>query len=214
MKRTISIILAMAMVLSMATISVGANESMDKLAKRISTLDALQNVEIGAHSTHYYRTNIREAGTLNIEFSKQSTSSISFGIYSGEGDKVYEGSLGSFSQATKIECELSKGGTYYISILNSYHLEDKYNMTVGFTRATQPELFITHTLRRGGELRLGAEMSNNEKLGTITWRSSRTSVATVSNSGVVRARSAGIVTITAVTLNGYSAKVRVRVVDR
>ena len=60
------------------------------------------------------------------------------------------------------------------------------------------------TVQVGRSLQLAATLQPSGATGTVTWTSNSTSVAMVSNSGLVSAKSAGAATITA-TCNGYSA---------
>ena len=66
------------------------------------------------------------------------------------------------------------------------------------------------TLEVGGNASLSATVKPDNADKTVTWKSSNTSVATVSN-GVVKAKAVGDATITATTHNGKSASCNVKV---
>lgn len=94
-------------------------------------------------------------------------------------------------------------GTYYIRISNvhDYYYQRPHSGTVNIT-ATYPTAakkatisYITITLKKGDTLSLGAALSGGS--GTVTWKSSKPSVATVSTSGKITAKNSGSTIITA-----------------
>ena len=85
---------------------------------------------------------------------------------------------------------------------------------VNVTRPTSVKLNRTGTvkLKMTDTLKLKATMKPATALSKLTWKSSNTKVATVSQSGNVKPKKPGTTTITVKTANGKTAKVRVKVV--
>ena len=69
------------------------------------------------------------------------------------------------------------------------------------------------TLYMGNKLTLTASLTPADSKASLTWKSSKNAVATVSDKGVVTPKKAGNATITVATDNGLSAKITVKVVD-
>ena len=107
-------------------------------------------------------------------------------------------------------------GTYYIRVSRGH---DGGNYAGGdgslSLKATFPSSSTTSgkisslqvTVPKGSTLKLGAVVSGS---GTVTWTSSKTSVATVSSKGTVTAKAAGTTVITA-KLGSSTVKIRIKV---
>ena len=67
-------------------------------------------------------------------------------------------------------------------------------------------------LRPGDALQLTATLTPDTAVSKLTWKSSNKKVATVSKTGLVRAKKRGTATITVKTRNGKTAKVKIKVV--
>lgn len=108
-----------------------------------------------------------------------------------------------------VNWDISKG-TYYLRIYNNMDWTYGYhgsNGKISFT-ATYPSStstakinYITINLPKGSTLSLGTDTTGS---GTVTWKSSKTSVATVSSTGKVTAKAKGSTIITA--KSGSSSK--------
>lgn len=70
----------------------------------------------------------------------------------------------------------------------------------------------TVKLKKGKTLQLKATVSPSTAQTTLTWKSGNKKVATVTQDGLVEAKKQGTTTITAVTENGKTAKVKIKVV--
>ena len=70
----------------------------------------------------------------------------------------------------------------------------------------------TVKLKKGKTLQLIATVLPGTAVTTLTWESSRTRVATVTQNGLVKANKKGTTAITVKTKNGKTAKVKIRVV--
>ena len=88
-----------------------------------------------------------------------------------------------------------KKGTYYIRIsnysswaYNAYNQNGKLTFTATYpsTSNTAKIKYITINMARGDSLSLGADLTGS---GTVTWKSSKPSVAAVSSTGIVTAKS-------------------------
>ena len=96
-----------------------------------------------------------------------------------------------------------KKGTYYIRIsnysswaYNAYNQNGKLTFTATYpsTSNTAKIKSITINMARGDSLSLGADLTGS---GTVTWKSSKPSVAAVSSTGKVTAKSKGSAIISA-----------------
>ena len=70
----------------------------------------------------------------------------------------------------------------------------------------------TVKLKKGKRLRLKATVTPSTAETTLSWKSSKTTVATVTQDGLVTAKKKGTTTITVTTGNGKTAKVKIKVV--
>lgn len=71
----------------------------------------------------------------------------------------------------------------------------------------------TVKLKKGNTLQLSAILSPATAESALTWKSSDKKIATVSASGLVKAKKKGTATITVKTKNGKTAKVKIKVVN-
>lgn len=109
-------------------------------------------------------------------------------------------------------------GTYYLRVTNtpwysntstSYPSAGKATITVSFEKDNEPVLTsLQITIKKGSTLQLGGVFTTGSD--TIEWKSSKTSVATVSTKGKVTAKKKGTATITA-TSGDVTLKIRVKV---
>ena len=70
----------------------------------------------------------------------------------------------------------------------------------------------TVKLKKGKTLQLKATVSPSTAETTLTWKSSKKKIATVTQDGLVTAKKRGTTIITVTTGNGKTAKVRIKVV--
>lgn len=94
-------------------------------------------------------------------------------------------------------------GTYYLRLHNNYGTgishswsSGKANITATYPSTTSAAKFnyLTISLKKGDTLSLGADITGS---GDVTWKSSKSSVASVSSAGKVTAKSKGSAIITA-----------------
>ena len=115
----------------------------------------------------------------------------------GEWNETIEKFKGSMSYSVK-------KGTYYIRLsnysswaYNSYNQNGKVTFTAIYptgSSSTTKFNYLTISLKKGDTLSLGADITGS---GSITWKSSKSSVASVSSAGKVTAKSKGSAVITA-----------------
>lgn len=109
-------------------------------------------------------------------------------------------------------------GTYYIRVTNTRDYKEgwryepyagKINVTASFKASNEPELScLSISVKKGSTLQLGGVFTTGSD--TITWKSSKSSVATVSSKGKVTAKKKGTATITA-TCGDVTLKIRIKV---
>ena len=92
-----------------------------------------------------------------------------------------------------------KSGTYYIRFKRNCSFRDgngnlTFTATYPSTTSTTKFNYITINLSKGDTLSLGADMTGS---GAVTWKSSKSSVASVSSTGKVTAKSKGSAIISA-----------------
>ncbi|MCL2086855.1 MAG: Ig-like domain-containing protein [Oscillospiraceae bacterium] len=236
MKRTISIILAMVMVLSMATISVGAENSIMDTAKNLA-LNKSETVYLGDNPV-VFRLNIPANGKIIVSlYSRAEYTGLQ--VFNNGGSELKsnktESSVGEWSwpgyyfskissQATTLlwnnfsqqargtaEYNVQKGMNYARIVSRDVQGECTIKVTFAPNRGAT-DAIMTATLRRGEQLRLGADLTPANSKDRIAWKSSNRGAVTVSSNGAVRAVARGNADIIAV-VNGIELKIRVKVID-
>lgn len=109
-----------------------------------------------------------------------------------------------------IKYQVTKG-TYYLGVYG-YEKSEEYRLFSITAHAPEKKVtpkidYFNIDLKRGDTLQFGAELS---KTGTVTWKSSKKSVATVSSNGKVTAKAKGSAIITAKCGNS-TVKIKVTV---
>jgi uncharacterized protein YjdB len=107
--------------------------------------------------------------------------------------------------ATK-DYNIETAGTYYFYV-NGYGMSNgdctEYSFRIDGTEPTTITMKTSASVYKGKTLKLAPAVLPKEPVRTLTWKSSDTSVATVSTEGVVKGVKVGTATITA-TVNGVS----------
>lgn len=166
-----------------------------------------------------YKVNVTKKGTLSLDFTVGAKCAKLY-VYDSDGNTIscsdYEmisGKISPYSeclyleynQATeKIKAKVSypvTKGTYYIRLRNAndyYHGGDgKVSLTATYPSASVKEAkisYLTLTVNKGNTVNLGAVLSGS---GSVSWSSSKSSVASVTCSGKVTAKAKGSAIITA-----------------
>lgn len=215
----------LAAVLSAAVIAVTACASMavtagaDSIydtAKAISSGKSVSTILPARFDTADYKVTVSGSGTLKFSIESQ-MSELDLYVYDSDGNKIStiantdtsgkSSAIGqtwigllwnSTTERYKGTVSYSvKSGTYYIRFENnSYSGNGKLTFTATYPSASSTGKinYITINLARGDSISLGADMTGS---GTVTWKSSKSSVASVSSSGKVTAKSSGTTVISA-----------------
>lgn len=165
--------------------------------KQISVVDVLpEQINITADSTDVY---IGDKGTLSISFMPEDVTSSKVTWKSSSAKTVRVNKDGTFQALSVGEADITAShsngvsGTIHLNVLpilaERVELTSKWDAEKPFYRNNSMQLTAT-------------VLPENTTDKTITWSSSNDSIATVSPKGLVKALSAGNVTITATTSNG------------
>ena len=172
-----------------------------------------------------YKITVSDSGTLKMSVESY-VSEITIIVYNSNGEQIkpqlYEATSGSVSwnfmgtycswnkTIEKFQGTLKysvRKGTYYIRFenyqeassmgnYNAYNNEGEVNFTATYPSATSAAKlnYITINMERGDTISLGADMTGT---GSVTWKSSKPKVATVSSTGKITAKSKGTTVISA-----------------
>lgn len=134
-------------------------------------------------------------------------------LYSWNGYRYLEWNPAHGKANGSQEYNISKG-TYYIRLWSNSHGK-KCTVSTYFTSTDAKAAtgaILTVKIKKGETLQLGTILSSSDSTGKTTWKTNKSSVATVSTSGKVTAKAKGSATITA-AVNGIVLKIRVKVTE-
>ena len=261
MKKALSVILALSLVLSLFTISAGA-ESIEQTAKKTLEIGKSYNLKVPAwdgSSSLDLKIVMPKTGNLTLKYTHYAEG-MAWNLFDSNGKTVvatkftagtgtgtwhnyngslsyhmYNGVLSDGSVLTKWNnvSEKAQGeatykiekGTYYLRIARtakgisdlklSVSAKDMNDKTITSGSADSKKAtaaILTVSLKKGGTIQLGADLTPADSKSTVTWKTSKKAVATVSSKGAVKAVAKGSADITA-TVDGISIKVRVKVTE-
>lgn len=226
--KKLAAIVTMAAVTLTMTVAIPTPASADSIydtAKAISSGKSVSTILPGYNDTADYKVTVSGSGTLKFSIESH-MKKLSMEVYDSNGNLLStiantttsgeNSSIGKemHNMSWNYTIEKFKGtvsysvksGTYYIRFYR-YSYGDGGNGKLTFT-ATYPSStstakinYITINLSKGSTLSLGTDTTGS---GTVTWKSSKTSVATVSSTGKVTANGKGSTIITA--KSGKSSK--------
>lgn len=213
-----AVVIAVSATASMA-VTAGADSIADT-AKAISSGKSVSAILPTYGDTADYKVTVYGSGTLKLSIESQMCQLYLY-VYDSDGNKIstiantdtsgYSADIGVKSHymcwndtVEKYKGTVSysvKSGTYYIRFKNkSNSLDENGSGKLTFT-ATYPSTtskakfnYLTLNLSRGYAISLGADTTGSAE---VTWKSSRPSVATVSSTGKVTAKSTGTTIISA-----------------
>lgn len=210
------------------TVTAGADSIYDT-AKEIKSGSAVTATGITTGQCADYKVNVTKSGTLTLDFTAGMNYAYIY-VYDSDGNTVpysdYDIKSGSKSDDSlrlkwnaateKVKAKVSylvEKGTYYIRIKNDYYSGGNYklNLTATFPSATVSKAkisYLTLKVYEGDTIELGTVMTGS---GSVSWSSSKTSVATVNSSGKVVAKKSGSTIITA---KCGTSKQRIKIIVR
>ncbi len=213
-------VIAVSACASMA-VTAGADSIADT-AKAISSGNSVTTYLPGTSDVSDYSISVKDTGMLKLSLESH-IKEVNVVVYNSDGDQIkptlYEassgwadwnfmGTQGEWNETIeKFKGSMSysvKKGTYYIRLshysswaYNSYNQNGKVTFTATYPTGSSSKAkinYITLNLSKGDTLSLGADITGS---GDVTWKSSKSSVASVSSAGKVTAKSKGSAIITA-----------------
>ena len=208
-------VIAVSACASMA-VTAGADSIYDT-AKAISSGKSVSTILPAYNDTADYKITVSGSGTLKFSIESQMKELYMY-VYDSDGNKIstiantdtsgYSADIGVKSHymvwnntVEKYKGTVSysvKSGTYYIRFnRTSSSGNGKLTFTATYPTGSSSKAkinYITLNLSKGDSLSLGADITGS---GNVTWKSSKSSVASVSSAGKVTAKSKGSAIITA-----------------
>jgi len=238
MKRIIGAVLAVVMAVSLVTVTAGAAPSiLDTSKTKLVSGEAKSIIlsTLNAGETDF-SIKLSENGNLKIKVECKRDTMI-VGLFDSKGNEIgitkrtaTLGTWGDFGNKENrlkwseknekskgvIEYKNLKKGTYYIRFgkANSMGRGFKYTVKATFPDVSSStevkEVTVEFPLKKGQSVQLGASLTPADGTGAISWKSNKTSVATVSATGKVTAVGKGTAVITYTAGKG-SAKIIIKV---
>lgn len=221
LKKGVALFLAAMMLVTAMPTVVGAESLMDA-AREIDPLE-LFSEDFGEKGhdpkTVYYAIILPEAGTVSLNCgaikydayssSPSSYSECSFRLMDTKGNIVKDGYL---KGDDHFEVLGLQAGTYYLSFYGNKNFNGFSNFYYAFAPDNSPAISLSITLKKGTELQLGTLIENSTD--KAKWSSTKKSVATVSDKGLVKAVKAGTTYIKATLPTGEYASIKVTVKNK
>ena len=231
-KKLAAIMLSMVMLVCVFSVTAGA-ESIYDTAKAISS-GKTYSITVSSWENADYKITASKAGDLKISVTSQNES---YNVYvfdsngnnvkvtdktatsgwahtydyetrgNGEWNDTVERFVGTFTFAIQ-------KGTYYIRMYRGYSGNGKISFSATYPTSSSSSSsakisYLSASISKGSTLQLGAVLTA-ESGTSVTWSSSKTSVATVSSKGKITAKAAGTAIITA-KLGSSSVKIKIKV---
>ena len=205
-------------------VAIPTRVSADSIYDTAKAISSGKQVSTTLYSGDYedYKIYVTGKGLLKLNVTAQMNASRIY-VYDSDGNKISESEENYISgksgfdgnsswyewnetvEKLKVEIKyLVNKGNYYIRFVNSgFDGNGKLTFTATYPSSTSTAKinYITINLPKGSTLSLGTDTTGS---GTVTWKSSKTSVATVSSTGKVTAKAKGSTIITA--KSGSSSK--------
>lgn len=203
--KMIAVLMSVTMIVCMFSVPTSAATVYDKAVK-LSPMELVSQKEVNVDKDFYYKIVLSDSGTVTFRCEDQSTGGYAeIMLLDGDGNTVMNTSYN-----LNNSCKVEKKGTYFIKIHLEYvwsggHFTDFYYT---FKPDNTPSISIAMTMKVGEKLDLSAITSNYK--GNVTWKTTKSSVATVSK-GTVTAKKKGTAQIRAYMNNGDYAEITVKV---
>lgn len=214
-----AVVIAVSATASMA-VTAGADSIADT-AKAISSGKSVTTYLLETSDISDYSISVKDTGVLKLSIESH-IKEVNVAVYNSDGDQIkptlheaasgwsewnFMGTQGEWNETIeKFKGSMSysvKKGTYYIRLsnysswaYNAYNQKGKVTFTATYPSTTSKAKFnyLTLNLSRGYAILLGADTTGSAE---VTWKSSKPSVATVSSTGKVTAKSTGTTIISA-----------------
>lgn len=210
-------VLLVAMLLTTAMPTMVEAESLMEAAMEIDPME-FYSEDLGKKhdsKTIYFAINLPKAGSISLNCSSVSGQSSYDAHLLG---KLIDsnGVIASGNEIIRNNCHRTidnlQAGTYYLSIYVSESCYSFTNFYYTFTPDTTPTISLSITLKKGNELQLGTLIENSTD--KAKWTSTKKSIATVSEKGLVKAVKAGTTYIKATLPTGEYASIKVTVKNK
>lgn len=195
--------------LVVTTVTAGAESIADK-AIELEAMEIVSKQFEENGESEYYQITVPKTGTITLRFNFIKAG-IDWSLMDSNGTEVgyvHSHSIDNTNEITKIE-NLNKG-IYYLCVVNTADMwTERYikDLSYSFTPAQKATVSISTTIKKGTTLQLGSVTENYD--GKVTWLSTKKSVATVSDKGLVTAKKAGTTYIRAQLDNGDYVEIKV-----
>lgn len=212
-RKFLSMLLTAAIAVSglvVTSVTAGAESIADK-AIELEPMELVSRNFDEQGDSEYYSLNLPNPGSINILITKYQ--GIDLRLLDSNGVEVafMNPNKGYIDTAdmTNWSCSVEnlEKGEYYLSVIANVKGNYIKNMSYSFSPAQKPTISFTATIKKGATLQLGSVTENYD--GKVTWLSTKKSVATVSDKGLVTAKKAGTTYIRAQLDNGDYVEIKV-----
>lgn len=203
-KKMIAVLMSVAMIVCMFAVPASAATVYDKAVK-LSTME-LASGKFGEKTEYYYKISLSDSGKITFYCNDYINTNLT--LLDSNGNEVISKSY--ISYCLNKQYNITKKGNYYLKLEQSQSYNSRYfnNFYYGFKPNDDVTISLAVTMKVGEKLDLSAITSNYK--GNVTWKTTKSSVATVSK-GTVTAKKKGTAQIRAYMNNGDYAEITVKV---
>ena len=211
-KKIVAVLMSVTMIVCMFAVSASATSIFDNA----TNLKALNTVSVKNNTSSdkdvYFKINLTDSGKIKFHYQDKTWTwgTEYFYLMNSNGDTIVSNYL---SNSFEKEYNIDKKGTYYVRLKlvpassgrEASSITDFYYT---FTPNNTPAISLSISMKVGDKIDFSAVTSNYK--GNITWKTTKSSVATVSK-GAVTAKKKGTAQIRAYMDNGDYAEITVKV---
>lgn len=204
LRKMTAVLLSVIMVVCMFCIPAGAATVYDKAVK-LSPME-LASGKFDKKTEYFYKISFSDSGKITFYCTDYANTRLT--LLDSNGNEVISKEY--ISYCLNKQYDITKKGNYYLKLEQSQSYNSRYfnNFYYGFNPNDDVTITLSVTMKVGQKLDLSAVTSNYK--GNITWKSTNTSVATVSK-GKITAKKKGTTKIRAYMNNGDYAEIIVKV---